>query len=58
MLSALYSANGLGHRRRPSYCFPGSLANFATAVAPAPGFFFVNQMLFYSGKAEMAVLKL
>jgi hypothetical protein len=40
-----------------SYYFPGSLANFATAVAPAPGFVFANQMLFYSGKAETAVLK-
>lgn len=40
-----------------SYYFPGSATNFGTAVAPTPGFVFVNQMLFYSGKAETAVLK-
>jgi hypothetical protein len=40
-----------------SYYFPGSATNFTTAVAPAPGFLFVNQMLFYSGKADTAVLK-
>lgn len=40
-----------------SYYFPGSSTSFATAVAPPPGFMFVNEMLFYSGKAETAVLK-
>ena len=39
-----------------SYYFPGSMANFNTAVAPTPGGMFVNQMLFYSGRAETAVL--
>ena len=40
-----------------SYYFPGSATTFATAVAPAPGFMFVNEMLFYSGSAQKAVLR-
>lgn len=40
-----------------SYYFPGAATSFATAVAPEPGFLFANQMLFYSGKAETAVLR-
>lgn len=40
-----------------SYYFPGAATTFATAVAPAPGFMFVNEMLFYSGSAQKAVLR-
>ena len=40
-----------------SYYFPGSATTFATSVAPTPGFMFVNEMLFYSGKAQKAVLR-
>jgi len=39
-----------------SYYFPGSSTTFGVAVAPAPGFMMVNQMLFYSGEAHKAVL--
>ena len=40
-----------------SYYFPGSATTFATSVAPTPGFMFVNEMLFYSGNAQKAVLR-
>jgi len=39
-----------------SYYFPGASSTFTVAVAPEPGFMFVNQMLFYSGKVDRAVL--
>ncbi|MDT8285127.1 MAG: transporter, partial [Thermovirgaceae bacterium] len=40
-----------------SYYFPGASSTFTVAIAPEPGFMFVNQMLFYSGKADKAVLR-
>ncbi|MDR3590852.1 MAG: transporter [Negativicutes bacterium] len=40
-----------------SYYFPGAATTFATAVAPAPGLMVANQMLYYSGKADVAVLR-
>jgi hypothetical protein len=40
-----------------SHYFPGSATTFATAVAPTPGFMFVNEMIFYSGNAQKAVLR-
>ena len=40
-----------------SYYFPGSTGTFAAAVAPDPGFSFVNEMLFYHAKADEAVLR-
>jgi len=40
-----------------SYYFPGSTGTFAVAVAPDPGFMFVNQMLFYNAMADQAVLR-
>jgi hypothetical protein len=39
-----------------SYYFPGSSTAFAVAVAPEPGFMAVSQTLFYSGRANKAVL--
>lgn len=40
-----------------SYYFPGAATTFATGVAPEPGFMFVNEMVFYSGNAQKAVLR-
>lgn len=40
-----------------SYYFPGSSTTFATAVAPVPGFMMANQMLFYNGTANTAVVR-
>ena len=39
-----------------SYYFPGCFNTFVNAAEPAPGFMTANQMLFYSGKANKAVL--
>jgi len=39
-----------------SYFFPGAFATFAAAMTPDPGFLVANQMLFYSAKADKAVL--
>jgi len=40
-----------------SYYFPGSSTTFGAAVAPAPGFMAVNQMLYYRGTADTALLR-
>jgi hypothetical protein len=39
-----------------SYYFPGAFASFAVAVAPDPGYQFVNQSLYYSANVDKAVL--
>lgn len=40
-----------------SHYFPGSSTTFAAAVPPAPGFTMASQMLYYNGKANVAVLR-
>lgn len=40
-----------------SYYFPGAFASFAVAVAPDPGFQFVNQTLYYNADVDKAVLQ-
>ncbi|HPR54021.1 MAG TPA: transporter [Deltaproteobacteria bacterium] len=39
-----------------SYYFPGAFASFAVAVAPDPGFQYVNQTLYYHAKVDKAPL--
>ena len=39
-----------------SHYSPGSSTAFAVAVPPAPGFMMASQMVYYSGKADRAVL--
>ncbi len=36
--------------------FPGTFATFGVALPPEPGFMAVNQLLYYNGKADKAVL--
>lgn len=40
-----------------SYYFPGAFASFAVAVAPEPGFQFVDQTLYYHADVDKAVLQ-
>jgi len=40
-----------------SHYFPGSSTTFAVAVPPNPGFMMASQMLYYNGKAKVAVLR-
>jgi len=40
-----------------SYYFPGASATFGVGVAPHPGFMMANQLIYYRGSAERAVLR-
>jgi hypothetical protein len=40
-----------------SYYFPGGSATFGVGVAPEPGFMMANQLIYYRGSAERAVLR-